>query len=212
MAPPPLWGPPPPLRPGPGSDVGAVAGSCTLPGIGAVPVGDGVGIGDGFGIGAALTGPTPNVSVDRPTPTAIAAALAKRLGSIVIRSLRGYVMFSVLACGYPANAETNPATPRHDVAVGLISGLEGRPSFKRRRKFDRSAWRRSDWCGSRALGQVPRHPAAAPGASPSAAAVPPTLLGWNARRRPTRIRLEGRGDQERTQRGGVEKPCPACHC
>jgi hypothetical protein len=103
MAPPPLWGPPPPLRPGPGSDVGAVAGSWTLPGIGAVPV---VG-GDGFGMGAALTDPSPNVRVDNPRPAAIAAALAKRLRSIVVRSLRGYVVFSVLACGYPANAETN---------------------------------------------------------------------------------------------------------
>jgi hypothetical protein len=78
MAPPPLWGPPPPLRPGSGSAVGAVAGTWTPGPPGANGVGDG-----GFGIGAALTGPAPNVSADRPTPAAIAAALAKRLRSII---------------------------------------------------------------------------------------------------------------------------------
>ena len=89
MAPPPLWGPPPPLFPGAGSAVGAVAGSCTLPGIGAVPVGPG--IGDGFGIGAALTGPTPNVSVDKLRQAAIATAPAKRLTFMKFHSLRGYL-------------------------------------------------------------------------------------------------------------------------
>jgi hypothetical protein len=116
MAPPPLWGPPPPLFPGAGSAVGAVAGTCAPPGIGAVPVGDG----DGFGIGAALTVPTPNVSVDKPMPAAIAAALAKRLMSMMFHSLRGCLCCNPLLIGYPANAETNPAMPGDDVAIGLI--------------------------------------------------------------------------------------------
>jgi hypothetical protein len=78
MPPPPLWGPPPPLR---GSTVGA-AGSCTLPGIGGVPV---VGAGDGLGIGAALTAAIPNISGDTATLAAIAAALIARFRFIGLR-------------------------------------------------------------------------------------------------------------------------------
>jgi hypothetical protein len=76
-----------------------------------------------LGIGAALTGPDPNINVDMPTPAAIAAALATRLRSIVFRSFRGLNVFNVLVSGYPANAETNPATPRNHVAIGLTYWL-----------------------------------------------------------------------------------------
>ena len=61
--------------------------------------------------GSALTIPAP-VSADKPMPTAIAAALAARLRSVVFRSCLRLYAFNMLARGYPENTETNPATAR----------------------------------------------------------------------------------------------------
>jgi hypothetical protein len=72
-----------------------------------------------LGIGAALTGPNPNISVDMPTPAAIAAALATRLRFIGFRFPRR--LLCLVTSNYPGNAETNPATPRND-AIGSTTG------------------------------------------------------------------------------------------
>ena len=81
-----------------------------------------VGAGDGLGIGAAVTGPIPNSIVDVATPAAIAAALATRFRFIRFSFLRRLYEVNVLVTDYPGNAETNPATPRNDVPIGLTGG------------------------------------------------------------------------------------------
>jgi len=63
-----------------------------------------------------------------------------------------------------------------------------------------------------ALLRVRRLPTAASGASRPDAPVPPAFFGWNARRVPTRIRLDGWGWRGRVQRGGVNQPYPARQC
>jgi MFS family permease len=72
------------------------------------------------------------------------------------------------------------------------------------KKLDRLTRRRCR--GNGALRQVSRHTASAPGASPAATPVSPAFLGWNARRGPARIRLEGWGRRGWVQRGGVDQP------
>jgi hypothetical protein len=120
MPPPPLLGPPPPLC---GS--APVVGAMLMPGLMPGPPGAGavVGPGDGLGIGAALTASIPNISGDTATPAAIAAALATRFRFIGFRFPRRLLCaVNVLVNGYPANAETNPAAQRNDVAIGLTTG------------------------------------------------------------------------------------------
>jgi len=185
MLPPPLWGPPPPLC-GMAPDVGAIDMPGDMPGAGGL-----VGAGDGLGIGAALTGPTPNISGATTTPAAIAAALATRVRFMDFRFPRRLFVFSVLKSGYPGNAETNPATPHIDVAIGLTTGG---PLYRAARESSgRSAWRRRRCGTNRALRQISRHPAAASGASTPAAPVPPALFSWYARWRRARILVEGWG-------------------
>ena len=93
-----------------------------------------VGAGDGLGIGAALTGPNPNINVDMPTPAAIAAALATRFRFIGFCFPRRRYVVNVLVTDYPGNAETNPATPRNDVPIGINYWLEGAPTCRAARE------------------------------------------------------------------------------
>src|ERR1700684_4008753 len=123
-----------------------------MPGLMPGPPGAGgsVGAGDGLGIGAALTASIPNTSGDTATPAAIAAALATRLRFIGFRFPRRLSCAgNVLVSGYPANAQTNRATPRNDVAIGLTMGRHGfsvhMPHGERR--LERSA-RRLRRCGT----------------------------------------------------------------
>src|ERR1700684_4488357 len=118
-----------------------------MPGLMPGPPGAGgsVGAGDGLGIGAALTASIPNISGDTATPAAIAAALATRFRFIGFRFPRGFVVSLIsLVGGYPGNAQTNPATPPNDVAIGLTTGRHGvsvhMPHGERR--LERSARRR----------------------------------------------------------------------
>jgi hypothetical protein len=180
MLPPPLWGPPPPLCGT--TPVGAVV----MPGPGGLD-----GEGDGLGIGAALTGPTPNIGGAMTTPAAIAAALATRLRFIGFRFPRRLYVFNVLINGYPGNAETNPATPHIDVAVGLTTGSDSASRCCAARESSGRSARRCGFKG--ALWQISGHSAASPGASPTGTSVPPALFGWNARRRRARILVERRG-------------------
>ena len=120
MPPPPPLGPPPPLC---GS--APVVGAMLMPGLMLGPPGAGavVGAGDGLGIGAAVTGPIPNSSGDTATPAAIAAALATRFRFIGFRFPRRLSYgVNVLVNGYPGKAQTNRATQRNDVAIGLTTG------------------------------------------------------------------------------------------
>jgi hypothetical protein len=76
-----------------------------------------------LGIGAASTASIPNISGEMATPAAIAAALATRFRFIGFRFPRRLsCAVNVLVNGYPANAETNRATQRNDVAIGLTTG------------------------------------------------------------------------------------------
>src|SRR5271154_3372752 len=94
-----------------------------MPGLMPGPPGAGW-VGDGGGSnGAALARPTPNISGEMATPAAIAAALAARLRFIGFRFPRG--LLTSLVSGYPRNAQTNPATPPNDVAIGLTTGRYG---------------------------------------------------------------------------------------
>jgi hypothetical protein len=129
MPPPPPLGPPPPLC-GSAPVVGAMLMPGLMPGAGAV-----VGPGDGLGIGAALAGPTPNISVDMPTPAAIATALAMRLRSIIFRSLRGCSSSTCWLAVTQLTLKINPATPCNDVAIGLTTcGYGVGPHAARREK------------------------------------------------------------------------------
>ena len=116
-------GPPPPLCGATAPPAGGAVGSstCTPPGAGGL-----VGPGDGLGIGAALTGANPDISGDTAMPAAIAAALATRLRFIGFRFPRDFHKSNVLVSAYPGAAETNPATPRIDVAIGLTVCCEAR--------------------------------------------------------------------------------------
>ena len=199
MLPPPLWGPPPPLCGT--ADVGAIV----MPG----PPGAGW-VGDGGGSnGTALTGPTPNISVDMPTPAAIVAALATRLRSIVFHS---HPRLLRSTCWLAATQGTPKLTPQRCAATpsSQLPTVKMRPNCRAgRESSDRSARRRSGWG---ALLRVHRLPTAASGASRPDAPVPPAFFGWNARPRRTRIRLAGWGWRGRVQRGGVDQPYPARQC
>ncbi len=84
------------------------------------PPGAGGLVGDGGeSNGTALTGPIPDISVDMPTPAAIAAAPAARLGFIALHSPRRLWAFKMLAGEYPANAVPNPETPPYDAVVSV---------------------------------------------------------------------------------------------
>jgi hypothetical protein len=70
------------------------------------------------------------------TLAAIAAAPATRLRFIGFASLE-YLLI-LLVSGYPGSAQTNPATPPNDVAIGLTTARHGvAPHAARREKMRR---------------------------------------------------------------------------
>ena len=78
---------------------GSTSVLCSIPGMfPGMPGVGGAGVGGGGSSGSALTIPAP-VSADKPMPTAIAAALAARLRSVVFRSCLRLYAFNVLARG-----------------------------------------------------------------------------------------------------------------
>jgi hypothetical protein len=75
-------------------------------------------------------------------------------------------VFNVLDIGYPANAETNPATPRNDVAIGLITGCKVRHTCQAARE---------DSTGQPGLAGPAGHCGRYPGIPPPPRGLPPPL-------------------------------------